>query len=146
MARRLFAARQGPCVLSTFFLRLLNQPTRPLCSLTHQTRFADTRAILPPAPGYFAPPQHHVFTRSRDGRAHQEGAHPLPILLRMVSRLDAMPTQLLTQTAPTFCSPAKTSLRTSSCSRVAHAPSPKRRPPPASCATTSPRRSELRLV
>jgi hypothetical protein len=89
---------------------------------------------------------HHVFTSSRDGRAGQERAHPLPILLRMVSRQEAKPSRVLTQTVPTSCSPAKTSLRTSSCSRAAHVPSPKKRLLPASCATTSPRPSELQPV
>jgi hypothetical protein len=94
----------------------------------------------------FAPPHHHVFTSSRDRRPDQERTHSLSLLLRMVSCADVMPAKLLTQTAPTFCFPAKTSLRINSCSRAAHVPSPKKRPRPASCATTSPRRLELRLV
>jgi hypothetical protein len=52
----------------------------------------------------------------------------------------------LTQAARTSSSPAKTSLRTGCCSHAAPAPSPKRRPRPASCAMTFRRQSEPRPV
>jgi hypothetical protein len=91
-------------------------------------------------------PRHHVFPSSRNWRTGQERAYPVPILLRMVSGLEIAQAKSLMQAARTSSFPAKTSLRTSYCSRVAPVLSPKKHLHPASCATTSRRQSEPQLV
>jgi hypothetical protein len=54
---------------------------------SHCTTTISIHGSLPPLPKYY-PLHHHVVTRSRYW-LHEEGAHPLPLLLGMVSRVAA---------------------------------------------------------